>query len=252
MIIKTRALVIGALLVSSTLAGAPATAQIPTIDPSLIAKAGEQLATAGKALATAQQQLNTAKETASSIGQVGQGNFNNILSDAGINLSGPQNVLQNVQSIANTAQQVPNFAAKLPKIPGERAITLKAIQTVNDGREAASQMFYSNGGKMTQEAVTSLRDRRNTVLRETAVNAYGAASAIKGKLTEASSTSDALAKRVGATVNMREDIAAGNAIMLNVYLELQKQTAMSAQLLELEAARTLAADSTGLRTSADQ
>src|SRR3546814_11075306 len=67
--------------------------------------------------------------------------------------------------------------AKKLQIPGEGAINIPNISSSSDpiaaGREAAGQLFFYNGGEsMTQAAVRSLRERRNIVLRDTAVTAY--------------------------------------------------------------------------------
>src|SRR3546814_3916525 len=77
--------------------------------------------------------------------------------------------------------------AKKLQIPGEGAINIPNISSSSDpiaaGREAGGPLFFYNGGEsMTQEAVSSLRERRNIVLRETEVTAYGAATALRADL----------------------------------------------------------------------
>src|SRR3546814_3950974 len=90
--------------------------------------------------------------------------------------------------------------AKKLQIPGEGAINIPNISSSSDpiaaGREAAGQLFFYNGGEsMTQEAVSSLRERRNIVLRETAVTAYGAATALRADLEETRKIAEGLDRK---------------------------------------------------------
>src|SRR3546814_20253863 len=92
---------------------------------------------------------------------------------------------------------------------------------------------------MTQEAVSSLRERRNIGLRETAVTAYGAATALRADLEETRKIAEGLQEQAKTSADLRTDVQVSTAALLAMYAELQKQTSLTAQMLELESSREI-------------
>src|SRR3546814_10143821 len=98
-----------------------------------------------------------------------------------------------------------------------------------------SQLFFYNGGEsMTQEAVSSLRERRNIVLRETAVTAYGAATALRADLEETRKIAEGLQEQAKPSADLRTDVQVSTPALLAMSAELQNQTSITTHMLELE------------------
>lgn len=251
MLTKTRAIITAALVASTVLSAPAHAAAVPVIDPSAIARIREVVTTASQQLAKAQEQLGQMQKMNSTIGKAGQGQIGTILQQSGLEFSGEKGVLNSIRTLSTQANNLGGIAKKL-QIPGEGAINIPNISESSDpiaaGREAAGQLFFYNGGEsMTQEAVSSLRERRNIVLRETAVTAYGAATALRADLDATRKIAEGLQEQAKTSVDLRTDVQISTATLLAMYAELQKQTSLTAQMLELESSRVLAADATGKR-----
>lgn len=251
MLTKTRALVTAALIASTAFSAPAHAAGVPVIDPTAIARIREAVTTASQQLAKAQEQLGQMREMNSTIGKAGQGQIGTILKSSGLDFSGEKGVLNSIRTLSTQANNLSGMASKL-KIPGEGAINIPNISGSSDpiaaGREAAGQLFFYNGSEtMTQEAVSSLRERRNIVLRETAVTAYGAATALRADLDATRKIAEGLQEQAKTSADLRTDVQVSTAALLAMYAELQKQTSLTAQMLELESSRVLAADATGRR-----
>lgn len=245
---QSRAILTAALIATTALAATPAAAQIPVIDPTAIARIREVVSTGAQQLTQIRQQVQQVTQMRNTIGQLGQGQLSSILSSSGINLSGPESLLRDVNTLGSSVGNMQNVASNF-SISGEN-LRLPQIQTIQDGREAASQLFFYGGNStMSMTEVQQLRERRNAVLRETAITAHGAATAIKSDLTQTQQIADRLSAQAAAATDLRTDVQANTATMLAIYTEVQKQTALQAQLLELTAAQTLSTDATGRRNA---
>lgn len=251
MLTKTRALIAAALIATTSLSAPAYAAAVPVIDPAAIARIREAVTTASQQLAQAKQQLSQMQQMRNTIGQVGQGQIGTILQQSGLDFAGEKGVLNSVRTLSSQANNLGSIAKNL-QISGEGAINIPNISSSADpiaaGREAAGQLFFYNGDQtMTQEAVSGLRERRNIVLRETAVTAYGAATALRADLDGTRQIAEGLQNQAKTSADLRTDVQVSTAALLAMYAELQKQTTMAAQMLELEAARVLASDATGRR-----
>lgn len=248
---KTRILISSIALSAIMATATPAAASgIPVINPTELVRIKEIVSTATKQLATAKQQLGQIQQMRNTIGQVGKGQIGSILQSSGLDFSGASGLLQDVRTISQGAGNLGSFVSNL-KVPGEGGINIPStIDTIDQGRQAAGQLFYYNGSNaMSQEQVAGLRVRRQSVLRETAVTSYGAATALRSGLEESRQVAEKLAEQSKNSPDLRTDVQISTAVNLAMYAELQKQTSMSAQLLELESARTLAGDATGRRSA---
>lgn len=244
---KSRYFLTAAIAASMTFGSIPAHAAIPVIDPTAIARIREVVATAGQQLAQVRQQVQQVTQMRNTIGQVGKGQLSSILSQTGINFSGEAGVLRDVQSLGQSTASI-GEAVKNMKITGEGSLAIPAINSLDAGREAASKIFYYSGSEeMSVDTVKQLRDRRNIALREAAVTSFGAATSFKSDLTDTQQIADKLSAQAAESVDLRTDVQVNTATLLAMYAELQKQTAIQAQLLELDASRTLATDATGKR-----
>jgi hypothetical protein len=242
---KIRALVTAALL-ATTVVSAPASANIPVIDPTAIARLRETVSVATKQLGALQQQVQAAQQMRNTIGQVGPGMLGNILQQSGLDFSGERGVLNSITSLKSQADDTMSQVKGL-KMSGER-MSFGNITNLSSGREAASQIFFYNGSDaMTPQLVTQLRTRRQAVVRDAAVTSYGTASAMKGDMIKTQQIADGLSTQAKASTDLRGDVQANTAAMLAVYGEVSKQTAIAAQMLELQSAQTLSVDSTGKR-----
>lgn len=239
---------VGACMAASALAATPASATIPVIDPSAIAKIRETVSVATKQLSSLQQQVSQVTQMRNTIGQVGPGMLGNILQQAGLDFSSAQGMLRDVTSLTSQIQSIPNQAKSL-KLDGE-SMNFGNITNLASGREAASQLFFYNGSKpMSSELVTQLRQRRNVILRDSAISSYGAATSMKGDLAKSQQIADNLSSQAKNAADLRGDVQANTATMLAIYGEITKQTAIQAQLLEMQSAQTLAVDATGKRSN---
>jgi len=244
---KARSLFAIALISSSALISAPAAANIPVIDPTAIARIREAVATASKQLAQAQQQVQQVTQMRNTIGQIGKGQLDSIMKSSGVDLSGAQGVLKDVQTLGTTSSNIGNSVKNLG-IEGEGALNIPKIDSLTAGRDAASKIFYYGGAaEMTVATVKKLRERRNIALRETAVTSFGAATSFKSDLTQTQQIADKLGAQASDSSDLRTDVQVNTATLLAMYAELQKQTAIQAQLLELDSSRTLASDATAKR-----
>jgi hypothetical protein len=247
--LKARILIATGLVAASLTAAAPAYALgTPVLDASALAKIRETIAVGTKQLGAIQQQVAQVQQMRNTIGQVGPGSLGKILSASGLNFDGAQGALRDVGSMTGQMNAVTSQAKNL-KISGE-SMNFANITNLSSGREAASQLFYYNGSEaMTSDTVGKLRERRNAMLRESAINGYGAAASMKGDMVKTQDVATKLTAQVQASADLRGDVQANTATMLAIYSEITKQTAIQAQMLEVQSAQTLAVDSTGKRGS---
>lgn len=236
-----------AALATAITAAVPASAAIPVIDPTAIARIREVASTASQQLASVRRQVQQVTNIGNTIGHGGPGEIASVLAQSGIVFDGANGLLRDVNSIANTGSQL-NSAFRNLQIAGESAINLGKIGNLNEGRQAAARIFYYGGrAKMTVESIRQLRERRNFALRETAVTSYGAATSFKSDLQQTQKMAGQLSVQAAQSTDLRSDLQVNTATLLAMYAELQKQTAIQAQLLELDSSRTLAADATAKR-----
>ena len=115
-----------------------------------------------------------------------------------------------------------------------------ASQSFSGARNATAQIFYATGN--SAEDVTKLRNVRAAAVREAGVSGFGLALSTKGDMQRTAQTAEKLTAQAQASTDLRTDIQANTAALMAVYAEVAKQTAVQTQLLEIEAARTLATD----------
>lgn len=222
---------------------------VPVIDPTAIARIRETVSVATKTLGAVQQQVQQVTQMRNTIGQIGQGRVGDMLSQAGISfsdLNGIKGALSDVKSIGSQVGNMTDQMKQL-KLPGE-SMSFGNITSLASGREAAAQLFFFNGsGEMTQDTVAKLRERRNILVRDAAINGFGAATAMKGDMTRTQEIGDKLAVQAKSASDLRADVQANTATLLAIYGEISKQTALQAQMLEIQASQTLSVDATGKR-----
>ncbi len=244
---KSRTLFAATLAASVAFTASPANAGIPVIDPTAIARIREVVSTASQQLAQIRQQVQQVNQMRNTIGQVGKGQLDSIMQQSGIDMAGAKGVLRDVQTLGSTTANLGD-AVKGLKIDGEGALNIPSIDSLAAGRDAAGKIFFYGGdGAMSMQTVKKLRDRRNIALRETAVTGFGAAASFKSDLAETQQIADKLTAQASDSPDLRTDVQVNTATLLAMYAELQKQTAIQAQLLELDASRTLAGDATAKR-----
>lgn len=242
---KIRVIATAALL-ATTFFSAPASANIPVIDPTAIARLRETVSVATKQLGALQQQVQQVQQMRNTIGQVGPGMLGNILQQSGLDFSGEKGILNSITSLKSQADTTLG-QVKSMKMSGE-SMNFGSITNLNGGREAASQIFFYNGKEsMSPQLVSQLRTRRQAVVRDSAVTSYGTAAAMKGDMIKTQQVADGLSAQAKATTDLRGDVQVNTAAMLAIYGEVSKQTAIQAQMLELQSAQTLSVDSTGKR-----
>src|SRR3546814_15971998 len=100
---------------------------------------------------------------------------------------------------------------------------------------------------MEQESCSSPREGSNMGLLETAGTADGAATALRADLEETRKIAEGLEVQAKTSADLRTGVQVSTAALLAMYAELQKQTSLTAQMLELESSLVLAADATGRR-----
>lgn len=243
---KFRVLVTTALFGAAMFSAAPASANIPVIDPTAIARLRETVSVATKQLGALQQQVQQVQQMRNTIGQVGPGMLGNILQQSGLDFSGEKGLLNSITSLKSQADASLS-GVKSMKMSGE-SMNFGNITNLTGGREAASQIFFYNGKEsMTPDLVSQLRSRRQAVVRDSAVTSYGTAAAMKGDMIKTQQVADALSTQAKGSTDLRGDVQANTAAMLAIYGEVSKQTAIAAQMLELQSAQTLSTDATGKR-----
>lgn len=223
-----------------TTLAAPAVAQIAVIDPSAIARLREGLQTARQIEQQARANLQSVNQVRSTLGNVGRGNLGAILGTSGLNFTGPQGVLNELVTLSQTPRQLGSLLTHLPNGTATRF----NFDSFAGSRQAATQMFFSSAPPqaLTDRDVQAVRRSRVALAREAGLNGYGLAIATKADLTRTQATADQLATQARNSTDMRSDIQVNTAALLALYTETAKQTAIQAQLLELEAARHLAGD----------
>ena len=247
---KVKSRILLGLAMVGLMSPAPAFAGgVPVIDPTAIARIRETVSVATKQLGAIQQQVSQVTQMRNTIGQIGQGRLGDMMSASGLNfadIGGAKGILSDITSMGNQVSSMTTQAKQL-KLPGE-SMNFGSITNLNTGREAAAQLFFYNGGQeMTQDTVAQLRVRRNALLRDSAVSGYGAAAAMKSDMSKTSEIADKLAGQAKSAADLRGDIQANTATLLAIYGEITKQTALQAQMLEIQSTQTLAVDSTGKR-----
>jgi type IV secretion system protein VirB5 len=248
MINKLRILA-GTAISAAMLAATPAHAGgVPVIDPAAIARIRETVSVATKQLAAVQQQVQQVQQMRNTIGQIGPGSLGKMLQGAGIDFTNPTGAFKDIGSLAGQVQSMSSQAANL-KIGSEGSLSFAPIKDLATGREAAAKLFYYNGGDLSQQTIGELRQRRGTMVRESALSGYGAAASMKADLTKSQEVAAGLSAQAKDATDLRGDVQANTATMLAMYSELAKQTAIQAQMLEIESAQTLAADSVGRRSN---
>lgn len=240
---------LAAALASTLLTAAPANAAgVPVIDPAAIARIREQISVATKQLAAAKQHVEQVQQMRNTIGQVGPGTLGKILQQSGLDFTNPTGALKDIGSLSSQVTSLSSQVSRLPKISGEGSINVSQITDLATGREAAAKLFFYNGNaEMSQTTVSELRQRRGAMVRESALSGYGAAASMKADLVGTQKIAQGLQTQAKDAADLRGDVQANTATMLAIYGELAKQTALQAQLLEIESASTLASDSTGRR-----
>lgn len=243
-----RKIALAAAVSASALISVPASAGgVPVIDPTAIARIREVVSKAQEQIAVAQQGVQQIQQMRNTIGQIGPGVLNSMLEQSGLDFQNPKGAFKDIGSIAAQVDSIGQQASKFT-IPGEGSISIGKIDSLSSGREAAAKLFYFNSSEpLTQSVVSDLRDRRNTMLRESATTAYGLAQTTKSDLLQTQDVANKLSQQAAGAADLRGDVQAGTAVLLAMYSELAKQTAVQAQLLDLESSRTLAADATGRR-----
>ena len=242
-----RKIALATAISASALVAMPASANVPVIDPTSIARIREVVTKAQEQIAVAQQGVEQAKQMRNTIGQIGPGTLNTLLENSGLNFQNPTGAFKDIGSVAAQVDSIGQQASQFT-IPGEGSISVGKIDSLSTGREAAAKLFYYNSSEpLTQSVVSDLRQRRNTMLRESATTGYGLAQTTKSDLLNTQQVADKLSQQAAGAVDLRGDVQAGTAVLLAMYSEMAKQTAVQAQLLDLESSRTLAADATGRR-----
>ena len=226
---------------------APASANVPVIDPTAIARIREQVALASQQLGAIKQQVEKVQDLKNVIGQMGASAIGTTLEQAGLNFSDvddAKSILRDVSALSKDVKQLPQSLSNF-KINGE-SLALSVVDGLASGRTNAGKIFYFNGsGEMTQATVDGLRKRRSAALRDAAINGYALATSMKGDLGQTQKTADALAEQAKKATDLRGDVQANTAALLAIYAETTKQTALQAQALEIESANTLSTDPTG-------
>jgi hypothetical protein len=225
----------------------------PVLDIKASIASVKELEQLRQAVAKAEQLKGKVTDMSTSIGQIGKSSLGNMMSTAGFNFKsvagGAKGVLSDVEDMgtqANTALT----QAKGMKIPGE-AMNFKVGDANNklglqDARTAAQQLFFYNGSEqMDQTKIAALRDRRNAMLRESAVSAYASSVATKSGGATAGTAADNLVAAVKDSPDLRGDVQANTGVLLAIYKEIVQQTALQTDAVGLAAAQTLATDPTG-------
>lgn len=246
--IKPGRMTMSLLAGAAMLAGAaPANAGVPVIDPTAIARIREEIAVATQTLATVKQQVQQVQGLQNSIGQMGASVLSDQLAKAGVNfndLNGATSVLRDVVALAADAKQMQNTLQNY-KIDGE-SIALQVVSDLVSGRANAKKIFFYNGGNdMNQNSINGLRKRRSAAVRESAINGYALATAMKGNMEQTQKSADAISEQAKKATDLRGDVQANTAALLAIYAETTKQTALMAQALEVDASSSLASDPTG-------
>lgn len=237
---------VAAVLMSAVPAHAAGT---PVIDPTAIARIRETVSVATKQLSSLQQQVSQVQQMRNTIGQIGPGSLGNILSKAGLDFSAETGAFRDIGSLSSQVKSISSQASRL-SIGKEGGLKIPEITNLVSGREAAAQLFFYNGSDaMSQTTISELRERRGTMVRESALSGYGAAATMKADLVKTQEVAKNLSAQAKDSADLRGDVQANTATMLAMYGELAKQTAIQAQLLEIESASTLAADSVGRRSN---
>ena len=233
-----------AALAATLLAGyaIPAAAQIPVIDPVQIARVREIVATASQSLAAAQKQVSQFKQMSSTIGAIGQGQIGAIMQASGLNFSGVSGILNDVRSVSG---QMNSIAGQVSNFNGLSAAGItQASQSFAGARQMTSQLFYLQTAAPTNQSSQALHYVRGVAVREAGMSGYGLAMTIKGDMTRAQETADRLSAQAAASADLRTDVQANTAAVMALYAQITKETAISAQMLEIQAAQTLAMDAT--------
>ncbi len=247
MINKLR-IIAGTALAAVLFSAAPASAAgVPVIDPAAIARIRETVSVATKQLAAVKEQVQQVQQMRNTIGQVGPGMLGKIMQQSGLDFTNPTGAFRDIGSLAGQVDSVASQAGKL-KIGSEGSVNIGKITDLASGREAAAKLFFYNGGdSLTSNTISQLRQRRGVMVRESALSGYGAASSMKADLIKTQQVASGLSTQAKDAADLRGDVQANTATMLAMYGELAKQTAIQAQLLEIESAQTLAQDSVGRR-----
>ncbi len=244
---KIARLLSGIALSSTMLSAVPAHAGgVPVIDPTAIARIRETVSVATKQLGAVQQQVQQVTQMRNTIGQVGPGMLNNMLQKSGLDFSAAQGVLKDVSSMSSQVTNLSSTAKSLA-LSGE-SMNFGSIKDLTSGREAAAQLFFYNGSNpMDQKTIGLLRERRNALVRDSAIGGYGAAVAMKGDMAKTTQIADNLSAQAKDATDLRGDVQANTATMLALLGEVSKQTALQAQMLEMQSAQALSGDSIGQR-----
>lgn len=224
-----------------------ASAGIPVIDPTAIAKITNEVSVATRSLSQVTQITNQVTGMSRSIGSGNISGMTSILGRVGLNFN-DGGLLRNVTQLTGQVSNMSSMASSLPKVVGETNFSLPKISSFSDATSAAGELFYYNGSQpMTLEIVNSLRERREAVVRNAAITSYGVANSLKGEIQTTSDTASKLSDQAKSATDLRGDVQANTATLLAIYAEVTKQTALQAQMLDMQASQVLAVDTTGKR-----
>lgn len=220
------------------LTSVPANAAIPVIDPSAIARIREVVSVGTQNLNAVRQQVQGVQQMKNTIGQIGQGRIGSILQASGLDFSGELGLLRDLEGLNNNVSDLGRSLQQTGVATPQQMVT--ASRNFSSARQMTGKIFY--GATNTPAGAAQVRNSRAAALRESGVASYGLALTTKGHLDRSADIANKLSAQMKSSADLRTDVQANTAAIMALYSEVAQQTAIQVQLLELEAAKTLAGD----------
>ena len=145
------------------------------------------------------------------------------------------------------AEGLPTGSGSSASTVGSRCSNVN-FSNIEQVRDCLDSAFYVEGAATEADRI-AVRGNRNESLRNTATSTMSIALATRNNAAQAAERSQALEGMVSSASTLREDLKAGNAVLLAVHQELGSLQALYAAYTELYAASIIASDGSIERAS---
>ncbi len=225
-----------ALFAALGLTPVTAGAEVPVIDPSVLAKAKELVASNGEQLSQLMDIFNTVDYISKTIGKSGIGDAVAILKSVGIfGDEGGKKPLQGLAAVQPVKIETSTSGATAS--PGD-----DIADDVQTAKTYTQDTFYTTETDPQTATQLELQNGRALAVQEASISSYAVALHVKQEAAASADRLQKLSEQVTAAKDMRSDVAANSAILLAILETLSQQTALQAASLEAEAAQMIAQD----------
>lgn len=216
---------------------APARAGVPVIDSSVLAQAAELVSSNASQLAELTNIFSKVQEVKKTIGEAGQ-MVNDAIFKAMSVVNDVKGTIDKFKEIGPRIAVDPIGAAQ----DASRAVE-DIVESVESARTYARDTMYGLRETVnTIEEQLQVRRNRQAVVRSSANQAYAIALYARQESADAPNTMERLVSAANSARDLRGDVAANTAAMVQVYQQLSYLVALNAAQLELISSQAILVD----------